>query len=35
LQVEREFAGADADPTFEQMVSQADWMNYCGAFAAA
>jgi len=34
LQVEREFAGADADPTFEQMVSQSDWQTYCGAFAA-
>jgi hypothetical protein len=34
LQVEREFAGADADPTFEQMVSQNDWQTYCGAFAA-
>jgi len=34
LQVEREFAGADADPTFGQMVSQSDWQTYCGAFAA-
>ncbi|HTR29754.1 MAG TPA: hypothetical protein VMH27_10825 [Puia sp.] len=34
LQIEREFSGADADPTFEQMVSQNDWLTYCGAFAA-
>lgn len=34
LQVEREFAGADADPTFGQMVSQSDWLTYCGTFAA-
>lgn len=31
--VRREFAGADADPTFAQMVLPEDWNEYCLAFA--
>ena len=31
--VKREFAGADADPTFAEMVQTEDWNNYCLAFA--
>ena len=29
LQIEREFPGAGADPTFEQTISAADWQTYC------
>ena len=34
LQIEREFPGAGADPTFEQTISAADWQTYCQSFAA-
>jgi hypothetical protein len=33
VSVRREFAGADADPTFAQMVLPEDWNEYCLAFA--
>ncbi|MGX5515367.1 hypothetical protein [Bacillus cereus] len=33
LTVERKFAGAAGDPTFEQMVKPSDWEEYCLAFA--
>jgi gas vesicle protein len=33
ITVKREFAGADADPTFAQMVLPEDWNEYCLAFA--
>ncbi len=32
VSIEREFAGSD--PSFATMVSQSDWSEYCGAFAA-
>jgi len=33
LTVERRFAGAAGDPTFEQVVAPDDWNDYCAAFA--
>lgn len=33
LTVERKFGGSSGDPTFEQMVAEADWQTYCAAFA--
>lgn len=30
--VRRQFAGADADPTFAQMITEEDWQEYCLAF---
>jgi hypothetical protein len=33
LSLERRFAGAGGDPTFEQVVEPADWEQYCLAFA--
>ena len=33
LTVERRFAGAAGDPTFEQVVAPDDWNAYCAAFA--
>jgi hypothetical protein len=33
LTVERKFAGAAGDPTFEQLVEPDDWEAYCAAFA--
>lgn len=33
VSVRREFAGADADPTFAEMVLAEDWNEYCLAFA--
>jgi hypothetical protein len=33
LHVERRFAGASGDPSFEQLVEPDDWATYCGAFA--
>ena len=33
LTVERRFAGAAGDPTFEQVVAPDDWQAYCAAFA--
>jgi len=33
LSVERKFAGAAGDPTFEQLVEPDDWEEYCAAFA--
>ncbi|HQF70329.1 MAG TPA: hypothetical protein PLH39_03510, partial [Promineifilum sp.] len=33
LTVERRFAGAAGDPTFEQVVGPDDWNTYCAAFA--
>ena len=33
LTVERKFAGAAGDPTFEQLVEPCDWDEYCAAFA--
>jgi hypothetical protein len=33
LTVERRFAGAAGDPTFEQLVEPDDWAEYCLAFA--
>ncbi len=33
ITVRREFAGADADPTFAEMVLPEDWNEYCLAFA--
>jgi hypothetical protein len=34
LSIERRFAGAAGDPTFEQLVEPDDWERYCQAFAA-
>jgi hypothetical protein len=33
LSLERRFAGAAGDPTFEDTVEPDDWATYCGAFA--
>lgn len=33
LTIERKFAGAAGDPTFEQMVGPSEWEQYCLAFA--
>jgi hypothetical protein len=33
LTVERKFAGSAGDPTFEELMSEGDWEEYCGAFA--
>lgn len=33
LTVHKEFAGADSDPTFDQLVTLNDWDAYCAAFA--
>ena len=33
LSIERRFAGAAGDPTFEQLVEPDDWEHYCLAFA--
>ncbi len=30
----KEFKGADADPTFEMIMSQDNWLSYCNSFAA-
>lgn len=32
--VRRELAGADADPTFREMIEPEDWQEYCLAFAS-
>lgn len=34
LKVRREFKGSGADPTFAMMISESQWLEYCGAFAA-
>ena len=34
LKVQREFAGAGADPTFGMLISENDWLQYCDTFAA-
>lgn len=34
IKVQREFAGAGADPTFGMLISPNDWEEYCAAFAA-
>jgi hypothetical protein len=34
LHVQREFAGAGADPTFAMLISDDEWQQYCEAFAA-
>ncbi len=34
LSIERRFAGASGDPTFDQLVEPDDWERYCLAFAA-
>lgn len=34
MKVQREFAGAGADPTFAMLISPSEWEIYCDAFAA-
>ncbi len=34
MKVQKEFAGAGADPTFTMMISDRDWEQYCDSFAA-
>lgn len=34
LKVQREFAGAGADPTFGMLISENEWLQYCDTFAA-
>jgi hypothetical protein len=34
MKVQREFAGAGADPTFQMLISEDQWNKYCESFAA-
>jgi hypothetical protein len=34
MKVQREFAGAGDDPTFQMLISEGEWSKYCESFAA-